>query len=68
MSIPARRRDNEGLHASLLPSACTVDEVATHNRADPYCAHPFTTHSDAISLGIGGDGDEGPQVEPPVQP
>lgn len=33
--IPARRT-GEGVHASLLPSACTVDSAATHNRVDPY--------------------------------
>lgn len=35
-TIPARRRNTEGVHASMLPSACTVDDVATHNRLDPY--------------------------------
>lgn len=37
MSVaPARKPATEGIHTSLLPSACTVDSVATHNRVDPY--------------------------------
>lgn len=30
------RKTPESIHASMIPTACTVDEVATHNRVDPY--------------------------------
>ncbi|HEX9225148.1 MAG TPA: hypothetical protein VF885_00655 [Arthrobacter sp.] len=48
MSIPARRRNTEGIHASMLPSACTIDEVATHNRADPYWDQLWAPGSQAV--------------------
>lgn len=48
MSIPARRPTAEGLHASLLPSACTVDEVAAHHRADPYWDRLWAPGSQAV--------------------
>ncbi|MGO4230462.1 hypothetical protein AB4Y72_16560 [Arthrobacter sp. YAF34] len=31
-----RRLARETVHSSLLPSACSVEEVAMHNRLDPY--------------------------------
>lgn len=30
------RKTPESIHASMIPTACTLDEVATHNRVDPY--------------------------------
>lgn len=35
-AIPKRKAAADSVHASLMPSACTLNEVATHNRADPY--------------------------------
>jgi hypothetical protein len=30
------RKTPESIHASMIPTACTLDQVATHNRVDPY--------------------------------
>lgn len=48
MSSPAHRHNTEGIHASMLPSACTVDEVATHNRLDPYWDKLWAPGSQAV--------------------
>lgn len=34
--VPLRRATSDSIHADILPSACTVDSLATHNRTDPY--------------------------------
>lgn len=48
MSSPAHRHSTEGIHASMLPSACTVDDVATHNRVDPYWDRLWAPGSQAV--------------------
>jgi hypothetical protein len=48
MSAPAQHLTAEGIHTSLLPSACTVDEVAAHHRADPYWDRLWAPGSQAI--------------------
>ncbi|WP_026552862.1 hypothetical protein [Arthrobacter sp. H20] len=35
-AVPKRKASADAVHASLMPSACTLEEVATHNRSDPY--------------------------------
>lgn len=36
LAVPGRRNGGESLHAELLTSNCTNDDLATHSRHDPY--------------------------------
>lgn len=35
-AVPTRRSGGDAVHAELVPSACTDDELAMHSRRDPY--------------------------------
>lgn len=48
MSSTPRRREVEGIPASLIPSACPDEEVSTPNRLDPYWDRLWAPGSQAL--------------------
>lgn len=47
-AVPAKKPAAEAIPAAFLPSACPVDEVATHNRIDPYWDKLWAPGSQAV--------------------
>lgn len=47
-TVPTRRSGGDAVHAELVPSACTDDELAMHSRRDPYWEQLWAPGSQAL--------------------